>query len=600
MKGVILAGGTGTRLFPSTKVVNKHLLPVYDRPMIYYPIETLTKSGITDILIVSSRENMAQFMELLGSGSEVGASITYRVQEGASGIAQALSLAEYFVAGDKFALILGDNIFTENFSDEVRSFESGARVFLKEVSDPRRFGVAEISGKKVISLEEKPIRPKSSYAVTGLYFYDSHAFEFLKKLTPSERGELEITDLNICYMDSGLLSACFLKGAWADAGTHDSILEASIMLRNTAKPEALKADNIGIGIPEVTVGILAYQTPSYNCEKYLTACFDSLIRQDYANVRIIVLDNGSEDVTFLEQFKSRYPEITFLKSEKNLGFGGGHNYIIRQSDSPFYTALNFDMLFEPDFISKLMSGILSAHDLGSVTGKLKRWDFSLFEKAKKENNQHETGKTNFIDSVGLRIRTSHRFEDRGQGEVDYGQYNEREEIFGASGAAALYRRVALDNVAFVNDKGEKEYFDELFFMYKEDIDLAYRLQWAGWRSRYIPDAIAYHDRTVSQKGSGLWNIVKNRSHKSRRVNEWSFVNQEIILRKHFLDQNFSSQVKAATRWYNFKSFVYILLFEPHLLRQYRRLSDMSDQIEKRVVRMPRQTSIARIESLMED
>ncbi|KKU78981.1 MAG: Glucose-1-phosphate thymidylyltransferase [Candidatus Peregrinibacteria bacterium GW2011_GWA2_47_7] len=590
MKGVILAGGTGTRLFPSTKVINKHLLPVYNKPMIYYPLQTLTESGITDILIISNREHIGAFMNLLGSGSEVNARLTYKVQDGASGIAHAFALAEDFASGESIALILGDNIFTETFQHAVQNFKEGAQIFLKEVSDPKRFGIAEMAGTRVVSVEEKPAHPKSSYAVTGLYFYDATAFDLIKTLTPSGRGELEITDLNNAYVERGSLEGYFLKGNWADAGTHESLLSASLMIQN--QEPSLERLYQNEGAVKVSIGVLLYETDEYHCKEYVYPCFESLLKQDYSNLEILVLDNGSTNTFAIEDIKKRFPEITFMRSEKNLGFGAGHNALIRHSSAPFYAALNFDILYEPDFISTLLTGILSSQNIGAVTGKLKQWDFS-------RRDQENQGKTNFIDSTGLRIRKSHRFEDRGQGEVDYGQYDRREEIFGPSGAAALYRRTALENIAFVNDTGEKEYFDELFFMYKEDIDLAYRLQWAGWKALYVPSAVAYHDRTTRERGHGILQIIRNRKRKSQRVNEWSFLNQELLIQKHFKNGGFSSEVKNATRWYALKTFLYVLFFEPHLFRQYRRLSSMTDQIEKRVLRMPKTSRAEDIESLME-
>ena len=196
MKGIILAGGTGSRLYPLTKVTNKHLLPVYDKPMIYYPLQTLMDAGIKDIMIVSGRGHAGHFLELLGSGADIGVHFTFEIQEQAGGIAQALGLAEDFADKEDVAVILGDNIFQDNVYKAVESFKSGARIFLKEVPDAKRFGVAEIKGNKIISIEEKPKLPKSNLAVTGLYIYDPGVFEIIRTLKPSGRGELEITDVN--------------------------------------------------------------------------------------------------------------------------------------------------------------------------------------------------------------------------------------------------------------------------------------------------------------------------------------------------------------------------------------------------------------------
>ena len=235
MKGVILAGGNGTRLHPLTKVTNKHLLPVYNKPMIYYPIERLTSAGIKDIVIVTGKENAGNFMNLLGSGKDFGARFHYTLQDEAEGIAHALSLVEGFVKDDNMTVILGDNIILDDIKDAVSSFESGARIFLKEVKDPQRFGVPEFdkSG-KIKRIEEKPKEPKSNYAVTGIYQYDSTVFDKIKKLKPSARGELEITDVNNLYLEERKLSHLFLNEPWLDAGTFDSLLEASNILKERA------------------------------------------------------------------------------------------------------------------------------------------------------------------------------------------------------------------------------------------------------------------------------------------------------------------------------------------------------------------------------
>lgn len=233
MKGVILAGGTGSRLYPLTKVTNKHLLPVYDKPMIFYPIQTLINAGIKEIMIVSGRGHAGHFLELLGSGADHGVHFTYEIQEKAGGIAQALSLAEDFVDGDSVTVILGDNIFQDDIKEDVANFNDGARIFLKEVSDAHRFGVAELKGDKVIGIEEKPKEPKSNFAVTGLYIYDSKVFSAIKTLQPSGRGELEITDVNNYYINKGAMKYGVLEGFWSDAGTFESLLRASIMVKNS-------------------------------------------------------------------------------------------------------------------------------------------------------------------------------------------------------------------------------------------------------------------------------------------------------------------------------------------------------------------------------
>ncbi len=226
MKGVICAGGTGSRLMPLTKVTNKHLLPVFDKPMIYYPLQTLIDAGIKEILIVSGPGHAGHFLNLLGSGKDFGVKLSYTLQEEAGGIAQALALAEDFAEGENIAVILGDNIYEDRF--DFSGFKSGAKIFLKAVPDPQRFGVAEMSGDRIVSLEEKPKKPKSDYAVTGLYLYDSTVFDVIRTLKPSGRGELEITEVNDYYVKSGKMKFEALMGFWSDAGTFESLHRSSL------------------------------------------------------------------------------------------------------------------------------------------------------------------------------------------------------------------------------------------------------------------------------------------------------------------------------------------------------------------------------------
>ncbi len=235
MKGVILAGGTGSRLLPLTRVTNKHLLPVGIYPMIFYPIYKLKQAGIYEILIVTGREHMGDVMELLGSGRDFGVEFTYRVQDEAGGIAQALGLAKHFVGNDNCVVILGDNIFEDDITPYVNNYknqEEGAKILLKEVSDPHRFGVPEIKDGKILRIEEKPKKPKSNFAVTGIYMYDSEVFEIIKTLKPSARGELEITDVNNTYLEKEKLTYDILKGWWTDAGTPESLFRANQLAQN--------------------------------------------------------------------------------------------------------------------------------------------------------------------------------------------------------------------------------------------------------------------------------------------------------------------------------------------------------------------------------
>jgi len=237
MKGVILAGGLGTRLYPLTKVTNKHLLPVYDKPMIYYPIQTLINAGIDDILIVTGGNNAGDFLKLLGNGKEFGLKhINYTYQEGEGGIAEALGLAEFFASGEKTCVVLGDNLIEKNIRKAVEKFrrqKDGAKILLKEVPDPHRFGVAELQGDRIVRIEEKPEKPKSQYAVIGIYLFDQEVFNFIKTLKPSDRGELEITDVNNRYIEKGLMTWDILEGWWTDAGTFESLLRANQLVAQT-------------------------------------------------------------------------------------------------------------------------------------------------------------------------------------------------------------------------------------------------------------------------------------------------------------------------------------------------------------------------------
>jgi len=234
MKGIILAGGLGSRLRPLTKVTNKHLLPIYDKPMIYYPIETLVDAGIKDIMVVTGGNSAGDFLRLLGNGKDFGLDdIYYTYQEGEGGIADALKLCEHFAEGERVCVILGDNIIQKSIATYVQRYaqqKTGARLLLKEVEDPERFGVAELAGDKIVGIEEKPAAPKSQFAVTGIYMYDSRVFDYCRNLKPSARGELEITDVNNAYIKSGDLQYDVLDGWWTDAGQFESLYHATTLV----------------------------------------------------------------------------------------------------------------------------------------------------------------------------------------------------------------------------------------------------------------------------------------------------------------------------------------------------------------------------------
>jgi len=236
MKGIILSGGTGTRLHPLTKITSKQLLPIYNKPMIFYPLETLLRAGINDILIIIAPDHAGDYLKLLGSGREYGAKFTYEIQDKPEGLAQAFIIGEDFIDADSVCMILGDNMFEDDFSETIRSFKSGGHVFAKEVLDPERFGVVKFDDHmRAVEIQEKPKTFLSNYAITGLYVYDNRVVEAAKQVKPSSRGELEITDLHNWYLAKNELKVDIVKGQWIDAGTFDSLFKASEMAYKKAK-----------------------------------------------------------------------------------------------------------------------------------------------------------------------------------------------------------------------------------------------------------------------------------------------------------------------------------------------------------------------------
>ena len=239
MKGIILAGGRATRLRPLTTITSKQLLPVYNKPMIFYPIETLTKAGIKDILIIIAPDYSGHFLNLLGDGKDFGAHFSYAVQKEPRGLADAFIIGSDFIDGDSVTMILGDNIFEKDFSDEIQNFKSGGMVFAKKVPDPQRFGVVEFDqNMKAVSIEEKPKNPKSDYAIVGLYTYDNQVLDIAKNLNPSDRGEIEITDINKAYLEKGNLQVNIFDSLWEDAGTFDSLLHVSNVMAQKATKQS--------------------------------------------------------------------------------------------------------------------------------------------------------------------------------------------------------------------------------------------------------------------------------------------------------------------------------------------------------------------------
>jgi len=571
MKGVILAGGTGSRLYPNTKVTNKHLLPVYNKPMIYYPIENMLKAGITDILIMPGKDHAGDFAKLLGSGKDFNARFTFIVQDQAAGNAYPLRLIRNFVGDDNFLYIFGDNVFEHDFYEDVQNFKSGAMIFCKQVDDPHRFGVAEVVDGKVLSIEEKPEDPKSNWAVTGAYIFDSKALDYAEQITPSLKGELQVTDINNIYIKNGEMKASFMQGHWYDTGTHKSLAEAAYRLMTLDKPtEVYKFDRENS--PKVAVGFVMH-----NSEKFMPTFVETLKQQDYKNIQFYAVNaNDAHDAPEVKYLKEHMPQVHILQPGKNTGFGVGHNMMMRQAITDscvFYAAVNLDLILEPNFIAEMLNAMIQQPRIASVAPKLKRFDIEHLDNI-------EAARTNFIDSTGIVVTKEHHFRDRGRGEIDHGQFDQSEEVFGATGAAALYRLSALKDVAFHNENGQLEFYDELMFMYKEDVDLAYRLQWAGYHCQYAPDALGYHARTVVARGNGIWSIITARWNREQKYKEWAWLNHHILLKK-LVDSNFSSDVKLKTLWYEIKSFGYILLFEPFLIKQFFKLFSIRDEIRAR-------------------
>jgi len=590
MKGIILADADRSSFFSSAKLTNKYLFPIFNRPMISYSIETMKNSGIRDILIVCGGENSGDLMQFLGSGGDFGVDLTFRVKDGEGGNGDALAIAEDFAENEPIAVIEADQIFEDSFCEEVLRFQRGAQIFFKKTESRGKFSTIELDERGGVSkIEVRRGNDDQSMVVSGFSLYDSMIFEILRAARPAENGKISLNEANQVYFERGELKATEISGAWTTARGTDELLEASILAQEVwgrAKLRSRVSESVRAKKPRVAIGIA-----TFNSEKYVNPCIESLLAQDYKNCEIIIFDNGSSDGT-VSVIRENFPEIRVIESSENIGFGRAHNEILRGTDAEFYACVNVDMIFEPNFISECVRAINEKSTIGSAGGIIKKWDFKAFQ------NGGDDGKTNFIDSVGLRMRKSHRFENIGEGEVDHGQFGEDRAIFGFSGAAVLYRRTALEDVAFVNESREREFFDESMFLYKEDIDLAYRLQWAGWSAKMTPRAVSFHDRTIISVGNKWLDLLKNRSKKSSQINRLSFLNHDILLRKNFSGK-FSWSVRWATFWYNLRNLFFILIFETELLTEKWKLWRMRQKIADRRRSTPHRVSAREIERWME-
>lgn len=333
-------------------------------------------------------------------------------------------------------------------------------------------------------------------------------------------------------------------------------------------------------MPKVIIGAILYDSldGKYQTSKYLPYFLKSIIEQDFKDFSLIFVDNSlASDNANTKYLRENFPQIEIISYGKNLGFGRAHNLIISRAvklGADYFLVSNIDVIYEKTALRELVNVMETNQQAGSAMAKLKIWDF---------NNAlaSDGGKTNIIDSTGIVFTPAHYFYDRGRAEADNGQYDNRQNIFGGIGNGTLYRLKALTDVAYISENGRHQYFDELMFMYKEDIDLAYRLQLAGWECKFVPAAMAYHYRKI--KGQGLNNlaIAKNRWNRPRIYKEWSFLNQQILQKKFFMGADFSCSVKIKTWFYQFKSIIYIIFFEPYLLKQFKKLRLMKSEIAKR-------------------
>ncbi len=519
-KGVILAGGRGTRLAPATRVTNKHLLPIYNRPMIFYPIETLQKMGITDILIICGDEHAGDFAKLLGTGKEWGVQCTFRVQEGSGGIADALSLAESFAENKPIAVILGDNIFDGDFSDASDQFSVGAQIFLSSVSDPERFGVAEIHETgTVISLEEKPEFPKSSLAVTGMYFFDAEVFRHIRNIIPSERGELEVVDVLKKYLTDGKLYATQIFGNWTDAGTHESFFRASALIRKLSGLSDVQDSEYVL--PHITSGVIVSPT-----NEPLEAPLRALLFQkgNFTHSVFVCIDGGTDEHQIQwKRFCEKFPAVTLIIHPHEKGILASHNEILEQKEGDFYWAASSEtILGDPYVFSKILQ---------------KTWDSRSAVFGGKVFEIQKNERTEILASTGIVRGRGFSFYDRGIRESDRGQFDEDSEPLGFPIFASLYRTHILKKLGG---------FDETFVCGKGDIDMALRLREAGYRARFASDVRIFHPNRFSGPRS-FWKHIQYFFTRHPQVSEQGYQAQKKLIEKHLSRYRWQTRVFGKMR-----------------------------------------------------
>ena len=529
-RGVILAGGRGTRLLPATRVTNKHLLPIYDRPMILWPLQTLRQLGATEVLVITGTEHAGDFARLLGTGAEYGLRLTFRVQSGAGGIAEALSLAEDFAREGNIAATLGDNIFQADFANLAHDFGGGAQIFLKQVPDPHRFGIAQVDQHGMVQhLEEKPAKPRSSFAVTGMYFFDSQVFAHLRRTAPSARGEREIITALEAYRAAGQLRATQLSGAWLDAGTHESLHQASATVRaflgqspnnnNVQQEEAeIKAK------PSVAIAVCV---ASWHSSKAVETALESAHRQIFNGTTEILLVGPDWAQPLAKRFGAH-----FLCSKENPGIPAMANQALH-----FEYKKNANTKSPPDYFLLLSPGA-DVPDPGFAS-KLQSamWDHRVAACAGKIFRQQNGKKTEILESAGLARGWGMSFFGRGVATAGADRFDEAAAPLGVPMGVGLWRRSALVSVGG---------FSEDFQRFHADADACLALRDAGFRVAFVPSARAWYAEDSSGP-RGFWGHLRNFFTRSAAVSATGLADQRALLKKRLHGFPLSTRLAARLR-----------------------------------------------------